>query len=104
MSVTTRRWSDSELRKAKRAKTEEERWLATLLLNTKTYSEGQISSLPKKRHTYTVFLECQEDDEPIIIHATDVKMLRKFIEAEYTCPASDIFEAQVKYKTIQRRR
>jgi hypothetical protein len=108
MSITVRRWTEKELQKVKRAKTEEERWLATILMNSNDFSAEEMKALSKipikKQHEYDVVFDCEDNaGEITTIRATDVKMLRKFISAEYTCPADEIVERICKYKMIQRR-
>ena len=95
MSITVRLWTDKELKAVKRDK-----WLATLLMNATTLTEGMASSYPyEQRREY----QCEwVDTEPevITIYATDERMLLKFIDAEYNHQPKFIFQVITQYRPI----
>jgi len=82
MSITVRNWTPEEL-----AACDTDNWLLTLLANCTTFSSEGIRALHKnhaKVKTYVASWDA-DDDEPVTIKATDDAMLRRFIDAKYTC-------------------
>ncbi len=100
MSITVRLWSPEELRNVKTDK-----WLATLLMNHTTFSQEELTALltiPKK---YNKVYHCYWyadplHDDPIVIKATDEKMLAQFIDAEYTRRPDEIYQVITQYRPV----
>ena len=94
MSITVRFWSDLELRA-----TRHDKWLATLLMNATTLNEAEMSLYPySQRRTYL----CRwRDEESLEIYATDVRMLLKFIDAEYTKRPDIIHQKITQYRPVK---
>lgn len=94
MSITVRLWSDEKLEATKHDK-----WLATLLMNGTTLSEKEIAHYPyKQRRTY--LCEWQHEGAPIVIYATDERMLLRFIDKEYTRRPDSIYQKITQYRPI----
>lgn len=95
MSITTRLWSDAELKATKHDK-----WLATLLMNGTTFSIKELEFYPhSQRRTYNCFWRAEP--EGVKIYATDVKMLLKFIDAEYTSRPDYIDQLITQYRPVK---
>lgn len=95
MSITVRLWSHAELEATKKDK-----WLATILMNGKTFSQEEMSYYPySQRRTY--ICEWVDEPEPITIYATDERMLLKFIDAEYTRRPDFIHQQITQYRPIK---
>ncbi len=96
MSITVRLWNEKELSDIKTGK---DRFLATVFMNRKTFSAQEINAYPYNlRRTFV----CEWNDEPesITIYATDKKMLKRFLELEYTRLPDFISEQITKSKDI----
>lgn len=98
MSITVRPWSDAELKATKHDK-----WLATLLMNGNTFSEKELGYYPhSQRRTYECEWALTNPEEPTLtIYATDVKMLLKFIDAEYTRRPDYIHQVITQYRPVK---
>lgn len=83
MSITVRLWSSEELKKV----LDGDRWLTTLLANSKTLSEKMCETHDKVRqsikHYQAGFAWQDEPFEEVTLYATDDEMLLKFIKEEY---------------------
>lgn len=96
MSITVRLWTTDELQSLKKDK-----WLATIFMNCKTFSEEEIRHYPYEiRRTYVCRWEGWESEE-IVIYATDERMLLKFIDAEYTRRPTFIHQKITQYRPIK---
>ena len=93
MSITVRRWTTEELEATKHDK-----WLATLLMNGKTFSTEEMRYYPyNQRRTYL----CEWGNDTATIYATDERMLKRFIEAEYTRPPFTINQVVTQYRPVK---
>ncbi|KKL58177.1 hypothetical protein LCGC14_2228030 [marine sediment metagenome] len=92
--MSIRLWSDEELEATKNDK-----WLATLLMNSNTLSERELLFYPyKQRREY----ECVWLDEPeVTIYATGERMLLRFIDEEYTQRPDFIFQKITQYRPVK---
>jgi len=103
MSITTRLWTDEELKKAYSG---EDLKLTTVLMNGHTFSEKEIQHYPYHlRKTYRAMwlqedAEDAEDDEPVVIHAPSDEMLLWFIQQEYTRLPDVLYEVIIGYRHI----
>jgi len=94
MSITVRLWSDEELQSLKHDK-----WLATVFMNVSTFSGKEIEFYPyEQRRVY----KCEWVDEPelVTIYATDERMLKRFIDEEYTRRPDFIHQQITQYRPI----
>jgi len=100
MSITVRLWSDKDLEDIKSGK---DKWKSTIFMNRTTFSEKEIKYYPyNQRREYLAELEGEE--EPIRIYATDDKMAKKFLDAEYRTkeyPIISLVEKICSYKTCK---
>ena len=98
MSITVRLWSDAELEAVKHNK-----WLATLLMNGTTFSEREMAHYPyDQRRTYECEWAVTNPEEPTLtIYATDVRMLLKFIDEEYTRRPDYIHQKITQYRPVK---
>lgn len=101
MSITVRQWSLSELEAVGKDK-----WLATLLMNRATLSSSELFFYPySQRRTYHCTWdtddETRNDYEPITIYATDVRMLLRFIDEEYTRRPDRINQVITQYRPVK---
>lgn len=101
MSITGRLWADEELKAVKHDK-----WLATILMNGTTFSEKVMSFYPyEQRRTYECVWDTDDETrnnyEPIVIYATDVRMLLKFIDTEYTRQPDSIHQVITQYRPVK---
>ncbi len=93
--MSIRLWSDEELKAVKHDK-----WLATLLMNEKTLTPQEYAFYPyAQRRTYQC--EWGGGPEPVTIYATDVRMLLKFIDAEYIKRPDWIYQVITQYRPIK---
>ena len=101
MSITVRAWSKEDLFAIGNG----DKWLATIFMNCSTFSEEDTKHYPyKARRTYFCQWlgdeECLEDNN-VTIHATDQRMLLKFIDAEYTKRPDSILQVITQYRPIK---
>jgi hypothetical protein len=98
MSITTRLWTDEDLKQIGRDK-----WLTTIFMNAKTFSDKEIRHYPyQQRKEYVAYID--SDNEGITFYATDDKNAMRFIEAEYNKAfISIVMRLQRKYTTIYNR-
>ena len=100
MSITVRLWSKEDLQAIDRCKTQEERWLATVFMNVTTFGEEEIKHYPyNKCRTYSCRWYGQRSDVKTI-YATDIRMLLKFIDAEYTRRPDSIDQVIIQYRPV----
>lgn len=101
MSITVRLWTEEELKATKHDK-----WLATILMNTRTLTEAMAKAYPyRQRRVYQATWD--EDDETrnnyesVTIYATDERMLLKFIDTEYTRRPDRISQIITQYRPVK---
>lgn len=97
MSITVRLWSKADLESL-----QHNRWLATIFMNSHTFSAEGMNYYPYNlRKEYTAQWNGLEVDyEPIRIYATDDTMLLRFIDAEYTRRPDYLAEVITRYRHI----
>ena len=98
MSITVRYWSKEEL-----AATQTDKWLATLLLNATTLDENMVKASNAIPSKWVKRYQCEwryYDEEPVTIHATDEKMLARFIDEEYTSRPQSIYQVITQYRPV----
>jgi hypothetical protein len=102
MSITTRLWTDEDL-----SKIGKDKWLTTIFMNAKTFSEKEIKHYPyQNRKEYIAYLDSTNDcdNEDITFYATDDKNAMRFIESEYNKVAIEsVMRLERKYTTIYNR-
>ncbi len=97
MSITVRLWTKEDLKQAGKDK-----WTATILMNCSTFSIDMILALkriPFKQRTFSLYWNPNQDETTV--KATDIKMLKRFIEAEYTGYPNEVIEVITKYKKVK---
>ncbi len=95
MLITTKLWTQAELESLAYDK-----WLATVFMNCQTFSENEIGYYPyKMRRVY----QCEWVDSPemITIYATDERMLKRFIDAEYTRQPDFIYQKITQHRPVK---
>ena len=98
MSITIRLWTENELQNIHKDK-----WLATIFMNVKTFTENEIRYYPYKlRRTYIA--EWVDEPGPVTIYATDEKMLLKFIDTEYDNRPDSLHQKIIQYRSIDTKR
>ena len=100
MSIAARLWSEEDLKKAKK-----DEWEATLLMNKGTFSSEEITaynSLPFKKRIFECYWCVDEQfEERVTIYAPNLRMLRKFIDADYNQHPDEVIESMTKFKIIE---
>lgn len=103
MSVTVRLWSSEDLQKV----LEGDRWLCTILANSKTFNREMMRVHSRMIHLKLVkeyeitYTDSQDSDETISINATDDEMLLQFIGKEYTIEPKYIAEVTRQYRYLE---
>ena len=93
MSITVGLWNDAEIEAVKTDK-----WLATLLMNAGNLDKKMAAAYPyDKRRTY---IAEWDDDPSVTIYATDERMLKRFIDAEYIRRPDYLTQKITQYRPI----
>lgn len=88
MSITVKLFTTDELERIKNPKTKEDKRLATIYLNKKTFSGMELDYRPNSKYkNYIVWFEFEEDND-IFSNCTELKAvdddsLRWFLKKEY---------------------
>jgi hypothetical protein len=94
MGIAVKNWTFEELQDVRNGN----KWLATLLMNAKSYDKNMIAV----RNTLQVktYVLQWEDGTEARVNATDDYQLQKFISREYTSEPIDVYEEQIVMREV----
>lgn len=97
MGITVRKWTKEDLLKVLNG----DRWLTTVLANTRTFSESMMMTVAQTRmKTNTYYATWEDDEEVTTIYATDDEMLFQFLKADYTKLPTYLVQVETTLKNV----